>query len=315
MSAAVVAVVGASGFVGSAVVQALGGAGATVVAVPAPRLRTAARDVDTLVRDAAVLAGDGIPGLAGADVVVIAAGVPDATGSDADQLVGAHALLPAVVSAAARRAGVRRVVHVSSAAVQGAADVLDETPHRAPESPYAESKALGEEVLDGLAASGGPELVIYRPPSVQGPGRPVTRRIVSLARSPLRSVAGDGRAPSPQALVANVGAAVAELCTLPGVPGYVIHPWEGITTGSLLEFLGAGRRPRRIPAVLARSVVRLARATLGRTAGGEGTVRRIEVLWFGQRQATSWLTTQGWAPPVGTEGWARLADDVVTATR
>jgi nucleoside-diphosphate-sugar epimerase len=308
----VVAVVGASGFVGSAVVRALVAGGGTPVAVPAPRLRTAARDADALGREAAILAQDGedglgLDGLAGSDVVVIAAGVPDATGSDTDQLVGAHALLPAVVFAAARRAGVRRVVHVSSAAVQGAAELLDETADRAPESPYAVSKALGEEVLDRLAASAGVELVIYRPPSVQGPGRRVTERVASLARSPLRSVAGDGSSPSPQALVENVGSAVARLCTLPLVPRYVIHPWEGITTGSLLELIGGGRRPRRIPAVLARVAVRIARATLGRSPGGEGTVRRIEVLWFGQRQAPSWLTTQGWTPPVGAEGWQQLA--------
>jgi nucleoside-diphosphate-sugar epimerase len=312
----VAAVVGASGFVGSAVVRALEADGATVVAVAAPRLRTGERDPDALVRHAADLSGSGLDdALRGADVVVIAAGVPDATGSDVDQLVGAHALLPAAVFAAAHRAGVRRVVHVSSGAVQGAAEVLDESPHRAPESPYAVSKALGEEVLDRLARSAGMELVIYRPPSVQGPGRRVTERIVALARSPLRSVAGNGHSPSPQALVGNVGAAVAALCALPGVPPYVIHPWEGITSGSLLELLGAGRRPRRIPAVLARSAVRLARATLGRTAGGEGTVRRIEVLWFGQRQAPSWLTAQGWVPPVGAEGWTRLAEDVATSTR
>lgn len=303
----VVAVVGASGFVGSAVMRALVAGGATAVAVPAPRLRTAARDADALGVEAVALAGDGIDGLDGADVVVIAAGVPDATGSDTDQLVGAHALLPAVVFAAARRAGVRRIVHVSSAAVQGAAEILDETPVRAPESPYAVSKALGEEVLERLASSGGAELVMYRPPSVQGPGRRVTERVIALARSPLRSVAGDGSAPSPQALVDNVGAAVARLCVLPLVPRYVIHPWEGITTGSLLEHLGRGRRPRRIPAVLARAAVRLARATLGRRPGGEGTVRRIEVLWFGQRQAPSWLTGQGWTPPVGADGWRQLA--------
>ena len=38
--------------------------------------------------------------------------------------------------------------------------------------------------------------------------------------------------------------------------------------------------------------------------------RPIQVLWFGQRQETSWLTRQGWTPPIGTEGWRRLAEEV-----
>ena len=34
--------------------------------------------------------------------------------------------------------------------------------------------------------------------------------------------------------------------------------------------------------------------------------RRVEMLWFGQPQATSWLTEAGWSPPAGHEAWREL---------
>ena len=138
----------------------------------------------------------------------------------------------------------------------------------------------------------------------------MTRRVAAVAQSPLRSVAGAGRRPSPQALVENVGAAVAQLCTAPDPPRVVIHPWEGLTTAALLQLLGGGRTPRRVPEPIARLALWGARATVGRLPHRGADVRRVEMLWFGQPQTKSWLTTQGWSPPVGAEGWRRLAERV-----
>jgi nucleoside-diphosphate-sugar epimerase len=245
-------------------------------------------------------------------VVVNAAGDPGACATDLGRLVGANALMPVVALRAAERAGVRRFVHVSSGAVQGAIETLDESDEREPFSPYAMSKCLGEETLSAAVHSA--QLVIYRPASIQGPDRSITRRIASIAGSPFSSVAGDGRKPSPQALVENVGAALAYLCTVAEPPRVVIHPWEGLTTGSLMALLGRGRRPRRLPESFARWAVRGARVTVGWMPGRRADIRRIELLWFGQRQAESWLTRQGWCPPVGREGWREIADEVAGRT-
>ena len=78
-----------------------------------------------------------------------------------------------------------------------------------------------------------------------------------------------------------MGKAVRFIVEADRVPGIVMHPWESMTTRSLLVALGAGRTPRRIPASVARGTVR----TLSRAAqlrpGAQGLARRLEMLWFG----------------------------------
>lgn len=76
---------------------------------------------------------------------------------------------------AAKRAGVPRLVHTSSAATLGEAPgvVANEwTPHRGWYlSKYEESKTLGERAAIGAAACLGQDVVYVNPSSVQGPGR------------------------------------------------------------------------------------------------------------------------------------------------
>src|SRR6266508_2810270 len=117
---------GASGFVGGAVRAALS-ADHDVIGVVAPRLSTQARDCGALlaeVPDLELPAGTATA-LAGADVVINAAGDPDASSLDEGRLSGANALLPALVLEHARRAGARRLEHVSSAGVQNDKPLLE----------------------------------------------------------------------------------------------------------------------------------------------------------------------------------------------
>lgn len=302
-------VLGASGFVGSAILRALRQRpDTTVVGCPAPRLTSSARTVAALAAEAAESSAGGHLGAAftGADVVVNAAGIADAAMTDLDRLTGANALLPLAALLAADAAGVPRFVHVSSTAVQGRLEPLDESPRRQPCSAYAASKGLGEESL--LAARVSSRLVVYRPTSVHGTGRGVTRRLAALARSPISSVAGVGTRPTPQVLVDNVAAAVAHLCFAERPARIVLHPWEGLTTGEVMTIFGAGRHPLHLPERLARLTVRCADAGLGRVLGRRAEVRRVEMLWFGQAQAGSWLTGDGWRPPIGRDGWIELAE-------
>ncbi|GAA1966020.1 hypothetical protein GCM10009817_02280 [Terrabacter lapilli] len=272
--------------------------------MPAPRLKTtqyAPQDHEAVVDELSA-------GLNGHAAVINCAGVPDASSQDAALLFGANAVVPAVLArAVSRLRPAPRLVHVSSAVVQGRMPVLDESMQTDAFSAYAASKAEGERLALAELHEG---LVIYRPPSVHAADRRVTRTISRIARSPLRSVAGPVGRPSPQALLDNVAAAIAFLATCPGTPpAVVIHPWEGVTTMSLMESLG-GSRPYMVPEKLARVAVRLlslAGALVPRLAPD---ARRVEMLWFGQGQAPSWLTEGGWVPPHGSQAWVDLGHEV-----
>lgn len=299
-----VAVIGASGFVGSAVAEALERRGKRVVRLRAPRLpgmsaSEAIHFIEYEPRELADLAEQ----LQGADVVVNAAGNPDASSRDVPTLISANGVLPGVIAAACVKAGVGRLVHVSSAVVQGRQPMLDESERADAFSDYSRSKLLGERLTqrfsNGMA-------VVYRPPSVHGADRRVTRLTARIASSPLASVARPGTAPSPQALIDNVADAIAFLATTPLIPpGIVIHPWELLSTADVMEVLG-GRRPLQLPRTLARAVAAFL-SLMARVAPPlAANARRVEMLWFGQQQAPSWLSGAGWTPPAGRESWIRL---------
>lgn len=298
-----VAVIGATGFVGSAVVSAAQSRGASVLPVRAPRLTTSARTLEQLESESTTQAELALAdALSDADVVVNAAGVADAAAGGEDVLYGANALLPLVIARAVGRGNrPARLVHVSSAAVQGRTERLDESPRMAPFSPYSAAKALGER-----AVLGRPGVVIFRPTSVHGAERPVTQRLVRVLRSKLASVAGEGTRPTPQVLVANTADAIVFTALSADAPAIVLQSGEGLTTAELVRVVG-GQEPRHIPERLARAVVsalalggerRLPRLTV--------TGRRLEMMWFGQDQVSGWLDAAGWRPVVGIEGWEQL---------
>ena len=305
-----VALLGATGFVGSAVADAMAGNELEVVGITSPRLRTDARRAGDLIATAA--RHDAVQSLAqalhGCQVVVNAAGDPDASSLDADRLFGANALIPRVVLEASARAGVERFVHISSAVVQNDKAVLDESEDLRPFSPYSASKVAGEEVLRDHPPDG-VTVVRYRPPSVHAQERQVTRMIRKIARSRVATVARPGDQPSPQALLPNVGAAVSFLVTSRlEPPAVVIHPFEGVTSAGLMRDLSGGGDPVCIPRWLAKLVVATAKF-LGRLhQPTAANARRVEILWFGQGQSPSWLTGQGFVPPVGPEGWSALGN-------
>lgn len=313
----VVGVFGAGGFIGQSVISALNASGIETVPLKAPRLRAATWNVGSLIRTL-----DRLPEidflveqLSSVDVVINAAGVPNpaATSSDTEHL-GANALLPGAIAAAALRARVSRLVHVSSAAVQGRRWLLDETAHMTPFSPYSRAKAIGE-VMASRAAARGLPTVVHRATSVHGPTREATRRLVRLARSPLSSVAGRGDRPTPQVLVGNVGAALAFLATVPDPPRITLQPSEGHTTRSLLCLLGSGRRPHQLPHPVVSTILAVGASLEYACPGATLVARRLEMLWLGQDQVSGWLRASGFDPPHRRDSWAWLAADVAHGDR
>lgn len=304
------AVIGASGFVGRRIAEHARAHDIEVREVVAPRL-AASGTMAASARKTAAEATDAedelVVAFAGARVVVNAAGLATPDSELSPSLVGANSAFPLVAFSAARRAGVERFVHLSSAAVQGPVAVLDESTETMPFSPYSQTKAWGEHLLVEADDAGSPddvtELVVVRATSVQGAGRPTTDRLRRLAASRFASVAAPGDAPTPVTSVAALAEFVTAVGAFDGrVPVVVLQPWEGLTVTSVLE--AAGRRsPRRLPRVLCRLVVGSARV-VSRLLGGRlaGPVRRVELMWFGQGQ------TRGWADSVGIRPRPVVAD-------
>lgn len=325
-------IIGASGFVGSSILARLTIEGLTVDAIEAPRLVTRETDPQQLISDARKLEGiinSLADSFAGCDVVINASGLAAPDQEDLAPLLGANALLPAVIAIAAQRTGVRRLIHMSSAAVLGPVPVLTDTPETDPFSAYSFSKALGEEVLLGLrsfieekaaqgtapgsAASQFPaapshapaqvarhhalEICILRATSVQGQGRRTTQAFAKIASSPLASVAGDGQHRTP----VSSNYALAEFTAMVGafdgeLPPIVLQPWECATTESVLIDAGR-RRPMRLPEKFCRALLS-AGYKASHYVGDRltGPVRRLEVMWFGQDLDDSWARTNGLIP-------------------
>jgi UDP-N-acetylmuramyl pentapeptide phosphotransferase/UDP-N-acetylglucosamine-1-phosphate transferase/dTDP-4-dehydrorhamnose reductase len=307
------AVLGASGFIGSAVATDLREVGREVLCLPAPRLQLDPASADGAEVAAQAAAEESVRDLAaalrGVDVVVNAAGMAAPDTAATAELYGANALLPAVVARAAAAAGVTRVVHLSSAAVQGRRQVLDETMDVSPFSPYSRSKALGERALAACAGEL-PELdlLTIRATSVQGRGRPTTVSLRRVARSPIASVAAPGTQPTVVsslsglvAFVTRVGSSTDEL------PAIVLQPWEGLSVSDVLRLAG-GREPRRLPAGLCKAIIAVGRAAGRVVPELAGLVRRVELMWFGQGQVPS---APGPEPsdPSALEDVLREADD------
>lgn len=110
-------------------------------------------------------------GMAGASVVAHAAGLfrfwGDATGFERVNVQGTQAMLDA-----ARSAGIRRFVHVSTFAVVGTplpGAIVDEAHPVQPQDPYQRSKLEAERRVLGAGADSDMEVVVLRPGAFYGP--------------------------------------------------------------------------------------------------------------------------------------------------
>jgi nucleoside-diphosphate-sugar epimerase len=166
-----IAVAGAAGFIGLHAVERLRADGHRVIAVDRPGADLdAAGAAGALLRRADLARGtEAVGALEGADVVVNATGLFD-LGAAPATLEEVNADLARVIVRAARAAGARRLVHVSSVAVYGRPSLLPmpEEGAQRPRNAYERSKRDGEHAaLD--EHDRGIDVVVLRPTLVYGP--------------------------------------------------------------------------------------------------------------------------------------------------
>lgn len=249
-----VLVLGANGFIGSAVAAALTEAGTTV--------RAGVRDVGTFARRFPAMEAVSVdlrdtaahdpaywqPALQDVDAVVNVAGVLQPRREADAWAVHLHA--PKALFAACARHGVRRVVHVSAIGVAEA------------ETVYARSKRAG----DGAAMDSGLDWTILRPTVVFGDGSyGGTSMLRAVAAIPwVTPLIGDGDTPMDFIHKDDLAAGIVSLLTTGGGSGSVLEPAgaERLTFRQAVlayrRWLGlTERRTVGVPLPLARALARI----------------------------------------------------------
>ncbi|MBJ7336715.1 NAD-dependent epimerase/dehydratase family protein [Mycolicibacterium sp.] len=249
----VVAITGASGFLGRALVDAAQAQEATPVAIvrrePSSPLGVQTRTAD--LRDATAVAGL----LHGVSVLIHAAA---AKGGEFHEQYASTVRATEVLLAEAERAGVRRVVLVSSfsvydyAAIPYGSTVNEESPtHLGGVGPhaYAQAKSLQEQVTREWAVRADRELVVVRPGAIYGRNNVWTGRIGQAFGSVWVGIGS--RAEVPATFVENCASAIAFLAAHPSAAGqtYNILDSERPTQADYRKLAASAqsRQPRVVP--------------------------------------------------------------------
>jgi len=213
----------------------------------------------------------------------------------------------------AARAGVRRLVYVSSIKVNGEqtgeAAPFTELSQPNPKDPYAISKLQAEQALQRIAQETGLEVAIVRPPLVYGPG--VKGNFISLLTAIERGIplplASANNARS-LVYVGNLVDALIACATHPSANGqtYLVSDGEDVSTAVLAEkiarALGRNSRLFHLPPALLRAVAALA-----------GRSEQADRLFGSLRVSNEKIRGElSWSPPYtleqglrATAGWYR----------
>jgi nucleoside-diphosphate-sugar epimerase len=264
-------VTGATGFVGSHLVEALRGRGVEVTALARSPAKAAGlaplgvRVVAGSLHDRPALA----EAVAGQDVVYHVAGLVAAR--DEAEFLAANRDGTQNLVDSAGRAEVQRFVLVSSMAAAGPAakgrPLTGDEPPR-PVTAYGRSKLASERVVTASGLS----WTVVRPPTVYGPRDLEVLKIFRLARLGIAPVLGDGTQELSMVHAADLAEALIRGGSCPAAVGrtyYACHP-EIVTGAELAREVGRvmGRSPAliRVPAPIGRGVLRVTEAA-ARLAG------------------------------------------------
>ncbi|HQZ11680.1 MAG TPA: SDR family oxidoreductase [Devosia sp.] len=198
----------------------------------------------------------------------------------------------------AREAGVRRLVYLSSIKVNGETTdgrgpfTADEAPN--PQDAYGRSKLEAERGLLGLAAGGGTDVAIIRPPLVYGPG--VKANFASMMKVVRRGIPlplGAVRNARSLVYTGNLADLIITAATHPGAANEVFLAGDGedLSTAGLLrglaEAMGVPSRLVSVPPAL----LRAGAAAIGKSGVAD---RLLGSLAVDIRKTRERL---GWTPP------------------
>ncbi len=286
-------VTGASGFVGSTVVEALlmrGHAVRVAVRDGAQTARFGTKASHAIIGD---LAGpiDWSPHLDGIDTLVHAAGLAHAGPRTASrQLFAVNTDATDRLMRAARRAGVKQAIYISSVrAITGTScdDIITEDRSPEPTNDYGRSKLEGEKAVAACGLAG----AILRPPLVHGAHvRGNLALLARVAAMPLPLPLGGLKARRSIVSNRNLASAVAHLVEQPqaAMITALVADAEPLTASEIVARLraGIGRSPWLIDA---RSAMSLLFAASGQSQLWELLSGRLEL-------APQRLATLGWEP-------------------
>lgn len=244
-----VAVTGAGGFIGSAVVRALLAEGAQVRALVGP----AGADVVRPPRGvtamfAEITDADALRDLlAATGTVVHLAGPPSVAASfeNPAEYARAHVVGTATLLEACRGAEVTRLVHVSSAEIyaQPSSNPVDEEHRVEPRSPYGAAKMGAEYMVRAMAPMLRLEAAVLRPFSVYGPGGPARSLVGSVVRQAVTGQSvrvADLRPVRDYCFVEDVARAVVRSCHAPlpePVRVYNVGSGRGVPVGEVVRII------------------------------------------------------------------------------
>ena len=302
-----VLVTGAAGFLGGAIVARLRADGTRVRAFVRPGRETDADErIEGDLRDADALrrAVEGVDG-------VIHAGARVATTGDWEEFEATNVGATTAIIEAARAAGVRRIVHVSSLSVYAVptddAVVNEDSPYDdsgGERGFYARSKLLADQAAMAAIAAGAPVTVI-RPGLLYGPGQrpPLARRAMSVG--PVRVLMARRGYLLPLAYVDNVADAIVRALHSDAARGRAytivdVHAPQDAYARLYRQVQGGNWMPFYLPLGLLRAGVSGVER-LARLAGRRAPISRHQVdrtlrsATFTTRRAQQEL---GWSPRV-----------------
>lgn len=244
-----IAVSGGSGFVGSHLVPALVSRGHKVRLL----MRTEANPSDGVSHIVGSISSKSVITrfLEGSDIIINLIGRFD---PPFEEQIESNVIAPLELFSNAGRMGIKRVIHISAAAVYGDSAIKKIPTENDPTDPttsYSLSKVLGEEVLEFCKVTYGILPVILRPTNIYGPDSRVGV-LQSMKRSSLEdgmiSITGDGEQVRDFIHVEDLVSAIVSIVEKPMVnPLYNVASGEAMTLNDLARiFISSVKKPIHI---------------------------------------------------------------------